>query len=214
MYVPTWDDSEDFVDQLDESVFGRIKAELEPTEYLLWADRPVSPSPIRIPPVPTVFVAVLAGLSGFSLAALFGLVGPAWLDLRTLILALGLAPCVLGGMIVAHLISLAVRRCMKRRRLARLVYAVTDHRAIVARIETPAGDLRAVSLRPGEVIDTRRFENPDGSGDLYFLGQGKDHWLPFGFFEVPRVSLVESLAREILLDREQEWWKFGTTGVF
>jgi hypothetical protein len=211
--VPSWEDSEYLADRLGESTLGRIKAELDPAEYLLWADRPLLPSSVRIPPMPAVFVSVLAGLSGFSLAALFGLVGQAWIDPRTVLLALGLAPCVLGGMIFAHLISLGVRRWLKRRRLTRLVYAVTDHRAIVAQIDGPSGDLRAVSLHPGEVSDTRRFENPDGSGDLYFLGDGHDVWLPTVFFEVPQVGFVEALARETLLDRDHEWWKFGTAGA-
>ena len=70
------------------------------------------------------------------------------------------------------------------------------------------------SLQPGEVVDTRRFENPDGSGDLYFLGEGHDQWLPIGFLEVPQVGLVEALVRETLLDAEdQDWWKFGTAGA-
>ena len=107
-----------------------------------------------------------------------------------------------------------IRRWLKRRRLARLVYAVTDHRAIVARVEASSGDVEAFSLRPGEVVDTRRFENPDGSGDLFFLGEGRDQWLPLGFLEVPRVGLVEMLARETLIDAEQDWWKHGASGVF
>ena len=95
-------------------------------------------------------------------------------------------------MIVAHLISLGIRRWLKCRRLARLVYAVTDHRAIVARIESPVGSVAGDSRSgPGEVVDTRRFENPDGSGDLFFLGKASDQWLPLGFLEVPRVGLVE-----------------------
>jgi hypothetical protein len=172
------------------------------------------PKAVKIPFVPALFVSVLAGLSGFSLAAMFGLVGQAWIDTRTLALALGLAPCIFGGMIVAHLVSLGIRRWLRCRQLARLVYAITDHRAIVARIKSPDGALQAESLHPGEVVDTRRFENPDGSGDLFFLGKGKDHFLPFGFLEVARVGFVESLVRETLLDRDQEWWKFGTTGAY
>jgi hypothetical protein len=211
--VPSWEDSEELADRLGEWTLGLIKAELDPAEFLLWADRPLLPSSVRIPPMPAVFVSVLAGLSGFSLAALFGLVGQAWIDPRMVLLALGLAPCVLGGMIVAHLISLGVRRWLKRRRLTRLVYAVTDHRAIVAQIDGLSGDLRAVSLHPGEVTDTRRFENPDGSGDLYFLGDGHDEWLPTVFLEVPQVGFVEALARETLLERDHEWWKFGTAGA-
>ncbi len=214
MSIPTWDDSDEPGDRLDEGIFGRIKAELDPTEFLLWADRPLSPPPLRIPLVPALFISALAGLSGFSLAALFGLVGEAWLDPRTLALALGLGPCVLGSMICAHLVSLMIRRWLKRRRLARMVYAVTDHRAIVARIEVSSGELESCSLRPGDIIDTRRFENPDGSGDLFFIGHGFEHWLPIGFLEVRQVGLVEALVRDALLNAEEDWWKFGSAGAY
>ncbi len=214
MSIPSWDASDDAGDRLGEGIFSRIKAELDPTEFLLWADRPLSPPPLRIPLVPALFISVLAALSGFSLAALFGLVDEASLDLRTLVLALGLGPFVLGGMIFGNLLSLLIRRLRKRRRLARMIYAVTDHRAIVARIEVSSGELQSSSLRPGEIIDTRRFENPDGSGDLYFIGQGFDQWLPIGFLEVRQVGLVETLVRDALLNVEEEWWKFGTAGAY
>jgi hypothetical protein len=212
MHDSSWDEIEDPADRLGEGLAGLVKAELDPTEYLLWAGRPGPPRARPIPLVPAVFVSVVAGLSGFSLAAMFGLAQD-WLDRRTLVLAFGLAPAVLGGLIVAQQVCLLVRRWLKGRRLARLVYAVTDHRAIVARIEAATGGLSAWSLRRGEVADTRRFENPDGSGDLYFLGRGGELWLPLGFLEVPQVGRVEALARESLLDVEQDWWKFGTTGM-
>ena len=209
MSASDWNDGEQLGDQLGDDLSGQIKAELDPSEYLLWADRPSMPAGIKIPFVPAVFVSVLAGLSGFSLAAMFGLVGQAWLDRWTVVLAFGLAPLILGGMIVAQLISLLVRRFLRRRWLARWVYALTDHRAIVARIDVQSGLMESFSLRPGDVADTRCFENPDGSGDLFFLGQDGDSWLPFGFFEVPRVGLVETLARETLLGTEGDWWKYG-----
>ena len=213
MYNAPCEDSEEFADRLEEGFVGRIKSVLHPMEYLLWADRPSVPPAIRIPFVPALFVSVVAGLSGFSLAAMFGLAGQAWMDGRTLVLAFGLGPLVLGGMIAAHLVSLAIRRWLKRRRLARLVYAVTDHRAIVVRVEPSSGEMEAISLRPGDVVDTRRFENPDGSGDLFFLGEGRDQWLPLNFLEVPRVGLVEMLARETLIETEDDWWKFGAASL-
>lgn len=213
MHIPSWENPDELDVRLSESLRTQIKAELDPREYLLWADRPSLCRTVRIPFVPALFVSVLAGLSGFSLAAIFGLVGQAWVDLRTLAVALGLAPCILGGMILVHLAVLSLRRWSRCRRLSRMVYAITDHRAIVARIEPSSGTLRAVSLHPGDVVDTRRFDNPDGSGDLFFLGEGRDQFLPIGFLEVPRVGFVESLVRETLLG-EQEWWKFGTSGVY
>ncbi len=206
-------------DELDDGqgpgagLFGRIKAALDPAEFLLWADRPRGPAPLRVPVVPAVFISVLAGLSGFSLAALFGMVGEAWLKPWRLALALGLGPCVLGGMIVLHLISVLVRRWLRRRRLARMIYAVTDRRAIVARIASAGGEMEWRWLRPGEILDTRIFENPDGSGDLYFIGQESDDWLSLGFFEIRQVSFVEALVREALLDFEGDWWKLGPAGA-
>ena len=214
MAIPSWDDCDEPGDRLGEGIFGRIKAELDPMEFLLWVDRPQSPPPVRVPVVPAVFISALAGLSGFSLAALFGLIGEARLDLRTLALALGLGPTVLGSMIFSHLTCLMVRRWLKRRRLARMVYAVTDHRAIVAHIENSSGELQACSLRPGDIIDTRRFENPDGSGDLYFIGRGLDQWLPIRFLEVRQVGQVEAVVRDALLNAEEDWWKFGPAGAY
>ncbi len=213
MFIPSWDDSDEPGSRLGEGIFGRIKAELDPLEFLLWADRPQLPPPLRIPVVPAIFISALAGLSGFSLAALFGLIGEAWLDMRTLALALGLGPCVLGGMIFGHLIYLVIRRWLQRRRLARVVYALTDHRAIVAQIEASSGELQACSLRPGDINDTRRFENPDGSGDLYFLGHELDQWLPIRFLEVRQVGVVEALVRDALLNGDEDWWKFGPAGA-
>jgi len=213
MHDQSWEENEETDGGLGEGLLGLVKAELEPTEYLLWADRPALPRARPIPLMPALFVSVVAGLSGFSLAALFGLVGQAWADWRTLAIVIGLAPTVLGGMILSQRIGLAVRRWLACRRLSRLVYALTDHRAIVARIESATGGLSAWSLRRGDVDDLRRFENPDGSGDLYFLSDGGDRWLPFGFLEVPRVSFVESLVREALLDADQDWWKLGKPGM-
>jgi hypothetical protein len=213
MHDPSWQDDGEFDDRLDEELSERIRPELDPTEYLLWVDRPLPLPALRVPAVPALFVSVIAGLSGFSLAAMFGLLGEDWLDVRTMLLALGLGPCVLGGLIGIHSICLLVRRWLKQRRLSRLIYAVTDHRAIVARTDGPDGLSLWWSLGRGQVLDTRRFENGDGSGDLFFLGAGIDPWLPFGFLEVPRVGFVESLVHEALVDHDQEWWKFGTAGA-
>ena len=203
MYDEPWVDSEELDDRLGEGLLGRIKSELTPwsicsgptgPRFLLRCGSPSCP-PCSFPWWPDSAASPWPPCSDSSAR-------PGWTN-ATLILALGLAPLVLGGMIVAHLISLAIRRLLKRRRLARLVYAVTDHRAIVGRVEARSGEMQAFSLRPGDVVDTRRFENPDGSGDLFFLGQGNDQWLPLG---LPRGSLAlawsRCLVRETLIDTE------------
>jgi hypothetical protein len=214
MYRPSGHDPDETDALLGEALSLRIRSTLDPTEYLIWADRPVRPAPFRLPFLPALFVSVLAGLSGFSLAAMFGLIGDDWIDLRTLILALGLGPCVLGGMIAMQLLVTTAGRWLLQRRLARLVYCLTDRRAIVARLDGADDNLKSESLQGGEIADTRRFENPDGSGDLYFLGWGQDQWLPLGFLEVRRVGLVETLVRETLLETEGDWWKLGPSRAF
>ena len=90
---PSWDEF-DLVDRMGEDLFGRFKAMLEPTEYLIWADRPLLPRPVCIPFVPALFVSMVAGLSGFSLAAMFGLISQDWMDHSRMILAW---PCTCGS---------------------------------------------------------------------------------------------------------------------
>jgi hypothetical protein len=206
MFDPYGWNGEDPADRLGEALVGLLKEELGPTEYLLWADRPAYPRPLRIPAVPLLFVSTMAALSGLGLAGVFGLANQAWLDVRTVLLAMGLAPAVLGGLIVAHLLGRGLCALLKRRWLSRLFYAVTDQRAVVFRIDAAPGDRLARSLWRGTIADTRRFENPDGSGDLFFLGHGIEDWLPFDFIEVPSVGHVEALARETLIDEEISEW--------
>ncbi|WP_165228524.1 hypothetical protein [Aquisphaera insulae] len=207
MFDPYGWGGEDPTDRPGEALVGLIREEISPTEYLLWADRPGCPPPIRIPPVPLVFISAMAGLSGLALAGMFGLANQAMIDTRLLAVAMGLGPAVLGGLIVLQLIVRAIRSFLRRRLLSRLVYAVTDQRAIIGRIDASPGDRLAHSLWRGSVADTRRFENPDGSGDLFFLGHGLENWLPIGFTEVPSVGLVEALARETLIDGAPEDWE-------
>ena len=215
MYDPSWDDLDGFDDSKGDGLFHRIKAELHPWEYLVWADRPVLPRFFGMRFIPALFIAVVAVLSGFSLAAMFGLIGQEWLDLKTFAIAVGLAPCVLGGMIVSHLFVVLLRKWLLRRELSRTIYAITDHRAIVAKLERSTGRLVAASLHPEEIGDLRRFENPDGSGDLYFLGSDEiEQWLPHRFQEVPRVGFVESLVRETLINTDEDWWKLGARPAY
>ena len=202
MHEPSWEDAGEFEDrpELDEELTAQIKAELDPLEYLLWADRPIPPPALRVPLIPALFISVVAGLSGFSLAATFGLVGEAWLDPMTMILALGLGPAVLGGLIFAHLISVLIRRWLKRRRLARLIYAVTDHRAIVG-ADRGGGGEAAVELAPSRTGARRRAGSRTMTARAtLFLGAGNDSRLPLGFLEVPHVGFVESLVREALVE--------------
>ena len=100
MHAPSWHDPDELDALLGEGLLSLIKSALDPTEYLIWADRPVRPAPFCLPFLPAFFVSVLTSLSGFSLAAIFGLIGDDRIDLRTLIIALGLGPCVLDGMII------------------------------------------------------------------------------------------------------------------
>ena len=210
MAIPPWQDRDaEEPPPADESLDRWVQELLEPVEYLLWTDRPRRPEAPRIAAVPAVFAGAIAGLSGFALAALFGLVGHEEPEGGSWFITLGLAPTVLGSMLTAHLIAKWLRHWRKCQKLAELWYAVTDQRAIIARLDSRLGSLQAQSIRPDMITDVCRFENPDGSGDLHFLDEGEDRWLPVGFFEVSRVDRVEALVREALLDSESTWRRSG-----
>ena len=63
MQDPSWNEADAFNDRLGDDLMGLLKSELDPTEYLLWADRPELPPPRPIPFVPALFVAVVGTLS-------------------------------------------------------------------------------------------------------------------------------------------------------
>ena len=143
MSIPSWYHSDEPGDRLGEGIFIRIKAELDPTEFLLgptvrWRPAVANPAGPRV-------VHFGAGWSERVFAG--GTLRPGRRSLARSTdhgAGTGVGPCVLGGMIFAHLVSLMIRRRPRRRWLARMVYAVTDHRAIVARIEDFSGQAPVV----------------------------------------------------------------------
>jgi hypothetical protein len=60
---------------IDGDLRAAIKAELEPCETLLWVARACPPPVPAIEVVPALFTALLCGLSGFALAAMYGIYG-------------------------------------------------------------------------------------------------------------------------------------------
>jgi len=89
-----------------------------------------------------------------------------------------------------------------RRRAARVLYAITDRRALV--LEPGGRGARTVkSFEPAALQSLERIEHPDGSGDLVFSRQnwrdsdGDRRSTQAGFTGVPRVREVEELIRKL-----------------
>jgi hypothetical protein len=206
MHSASWYEPDDFDDEFDDDDFrGGLRSALSPGEVLLWSARPRLPRARKIAVIPALFVIVLTGLSGVSLAAMMGLLQQPVASPLVLITAFCLAPAALGAFIVFDLASRAVAWVGSRWRLARTIYAVTDERAIIAQEGSDAGELHLFSFLPGMLEGTSRFEYPDGSGDVYFEGLGRLARGPVGFFGIRAVRRVEDLVRETLIDPFPHW---------
>jgi hypothetical protein len=206
MHSERWYEPEDIDDESDGDDFrGRIKSALASDESLLWSARPRLPRMRRIAVIPAMFVIVLTSLSGLALTAMLGILEREELNPLVLIMALCLAPAVLGAFIVFDLSRRVIAWLISRWRLARTIYAVTDQRAIVALAGGAAGELQLFSLLPGMLDGTSRFEYPDGSGDVYFEGLGKPARGLVGFFGIRSVRRVEELVCETLIDPFPHW---------
>ncbi|APW60621.1 hypothetical protein [Paludisphaera borealis] len=206
MHSQGWYEPDDFDDEFDGDDFrGGLKSALSPGEDLLWSARPGLPRIRKIAVIPALFVAVITGLSGVSLAAMLGIFEQPLASPLVLITALCLAPAVLGGFILFDLVRRMIAWAGSRWRLARTIYAVTDQRAIIAQVGSTAGELQLFSFLPGMLDGTTRFEYPDGSGDVYFEGLGRLARGPVGFFGIRAVRRVDELVRETLIDPFPHW---------
>ena len=206
MHPEAWDEPDDFDEEFDGGDFrGVLKSSLAPGEALLWSARPGLPRVRKIAVIPALFVVVLTSLSGVSLTAMLGIFEQPVASPLVWITALCLAPAVLGGFIIFDLIGRIIAWAGSRWRLARTIYAVTDQRAIIARVDSSAGDLHLFSFLPGMLDGTTRFEYPDGWGDVYFEGLGRLSREPVGFLGIRAVRRVDELVRETLIDPFPRW---------
>lgn len=195
-----WRDPDDF----DDDPAADIKAELWPGESLLWSERPALPRMRRIRPIPLLFVAALTGLSGVSLAGMLGVLQRDAIRPEAVLIGLGLAPLVLGGLIAMDVARRSWGWAARRWILARTVYAMTDQRVIIGRYDASEG-LLSFSLIPGMIADTSRFEYADGTGDLVFEGVESSARRAIGFFGIRRVRSVDRLLHETLIDPFPRW---------
>lgn len=195
-----WRDSDDSDFPLD----GDVRAQLGPDETLLWTERPTLPRMRRIRPIALLFVAVMTALSGVSLAAMLGVLQREAMRPEALLIAFGLAPLALGGLIAVDVARRAWTWTARRWALARTVYALTDQRVIIGRYDARDG-LLAFSLIPGMIADTSRFEYADGTGDLVFEGVESSARRAIGFFGIRRVRSVDRLLHETLIDPFPRW---------
>ncbi len=177
MAIPSWDDCDEPGDRLGEAIFGRIKAELDPMEFLLWADRPDRPRRCGYQWSRRFHLGTGRTERLFAGGALRP-VGEAWLDLRTLAGYTWPGPHR-AGQHDLHTPDLPhgspLAEAPADWREWSMQSPITGPSS--ASIENSSGELQACSLSSGDIIDARRFENPDGSGDLYFIGRGLDQWL-------------------------------------
>lgn len=191
-------------DDLSDDLRARIKAELEPGERLVWADRAIRAQTKQNTSLINLALWFLGGLGvfGLFLAYVTGLFGtPPKTGSEVPVLGIVAVISALVGLGTGIALAVAiVDRVQARRPSSWATYALTDRRAI---LWSPREGTKAVEVFtfPGQsLLGLHRIEYPDGSGDVLFQEEKRYPWDSRGFLGIADVRRVESLARPILVD--------------
>lgn len=204
-----WPDPISHLDDLPDDLRGRVKAELEPGERLLWAEkagRNAWDSATNYVGLLT-FSAGFLGLCVVCMVAFFGPLAGRLRGIENLLFAAGVGAGFIAFCLLASVVGTLGSwswRLLKRGRFGPTYYALTDRRAIAW---TPVPDSEAVTVcsyprrRSGRV---QRVEYPDGSGDVVVTGsgEGESSWDALTFEGVADVRRVEALVRATLIGHD------------
>ena len=177
---------DELVGELDDEQLAALKAEFEPGERVLWAERAGPPPSPTIGVFPAFFAAVLCGASGFALMVLFGIYGLRPMSPAELAFFLCLPPAAIGLVTGIGLIGKWVQYLRTRWNLAHTFYALTDRRAMVGSDARQPGEI-AIGFFTSDMFDaTLCIEYRDGSGDVFFVRDGDVAWPEWGFRGISR----------------------------
>jgi hypothetical protein len=179
-----------------------LKASLFPGEYIVWAGRGRPPrlAPIRV--FPSFFAVFLCAASGFALMVLFGIYAERDISLEQKLFLLVLPPAALGCVAALGIANGWGRHRLRRRRISRSFYVLTDSRAIVGRQGRWADDVKTVEWTPAMFNGTLCTEGGDATGDVYFTCDGQVVEPEWGFEGIEQPARVETLIREVLLEEK------------
>jgi hypothetical protein len=178
-----------------------VDAELAKGERVIWVGQPI-PWRFARSSIPTVLLGIpFTAFACFWIAAASGFRFPDFSKPQGLFPLFGVLFVLVGlGMLLSPLWMLY--------RAGRIVYAVTDRRALV--IERGIlGQATVRSFEPARLTDVTRIQYADGSGNLVFLREyrpdrryGADgrrgRFVEVGFLAVPDVKEVEDRIRELV----------------
>jgi hypothetical protein len=181
---------------LPEPIRQRVEAELRPGEGVRWVEQPI-PGRVAWTALPTFLFAI--PWTAFALFWTWGAWGATCggkLTPEARMFPLFGIPFVLVGL---GLFSSPLWLMLGAKRT---VYLVTDRRAVVIRGGW-AGNVTVRSFEPEKLMDLRRDQREDGSGDLVF-GQdvkvgskGREYTVDYGFIAVPNAREAEEYVRAL-----------------
>ena len=165
-------DSE-LVGVLGDELRTALKAALFPGEYVVWAGRGRPPrlAPIRV--FPSFFAVFLCAASGFALMVLFGIYAERDISLEQKLFLLVLPPAALGCVAALGIANGWGRHRLRRRRISRSFYVLTDSRAIVGRQGRRADDVTTVDWTPTCSMARSAWKAGTPPGDVYFTCDGQ-----------------------------------------
>ncbi len=185
--------------ELDLEQYARLKAELDPDEAVLWAERAALPAPPTVAAFPAFFTAVLCGLSGFAPDVALRDLWTARAEPASNVVLCRVGAAALGSVIVLGMLGRWARFRQLRFRLARTFYALTDGRALIATESAWDEPFAFWSVTSEMFDDTLCIEQPAGPGDVFFVAGGVVIEPELGFVGLCRPRHVETLLRRVLL---------------
>lgn len=198
---------------IDPNAGQRLAAELQPGEKLVWSAQPNPAAYARGSWAVAIFGLAFGGFAVFWMimagaGAWFASGGPNSTGPAGP-LGVGMSLFSLCGLpFLAVGIVMFTTPIWKRARAAKVIYAITDRRAIICGPELFRGTVIR-SYAPAQLGKVSRAERSDGAGDLVFeeiVSYSSDsngtsrHVTRRGFLGVERVAEVERLLRTTLLD--------------
>src|SRR5262249_30064210 len=178
-----------------------VDAELAKSESIAWTGQPI-PWRLARSSIPTALLGIpFTAFACFWTAAASGFHFPAFANPHGFFALFGILFVLVGlGMLLSPLWMLY--------RAGRIVYAVTDRRALV--IERGfLGQVTVRSFEPAKLTDVTRTQYADGSGNLVFLREYRpDHrygahgrrgrFFEVGFLAIPDVKEAEDRIRDLV----------------
>ena len=195
----------DYSTHLPRELMAKVEAQLKPDEKIVWQGQPIGDRLARRS-VPSAIMGLF--FTSFALFCLVMAVKFRPPHLAPPVDFASLFPVIFTGLFVLIGLRMLLSPLAKRRGALKIVYVLTDRRALV--LDASGFALKVRSYTPAMMQDLSTVQNTDGSGDVIMESvlrsdpEGGNHTVHYGFIAVASVKEVEAMVRKLATAVSQE----------